>query len=165
MGMMNNIKAKLVGKFAGGALSKVFAGGITRYLLALILGLITICGVQRCTIDRLHVEAGMAEFAIDNLVAANKHNQGQLKRVTKIAQECAIMRKRASDNVLVATERLRAEQDRVAELTARQQNEITQIIDKDIKTTECIDTLPIPPRASELLIEAASSANRGSRSS
>ena len=114
-------------------------------------------------ITGLHEDIGAIESAVTLLIETNTQNYVTVQRLEKELQRCTYMRTLAEANSQEATERAgrRTKDAYIASDTRR--DEINEHIQADSSASDACGTLP--DRVTELLIEAANSANRGSKDS
>lgn len=112
-------------------------------------------------ISSLHEDIGAYEVTVNNLVSANLSTRDSLDQVEELLQQCLQKRANAENKADIARQEL-AKKQREA---YRASDERRDSIEEDIDTSnpECVPS-SLSPRATELLIESARSANRGTDS-
>jgi hypothetical protein len=137
-------------------------GGYLAVIMALIVaaGGITI-GVMGKRIEKLNRNLGVAETAIAAAIEANADNQETIDKLEVLLDECVKLRAEAEVNVDIIMREL-IERALITKQEADERSEqIEQIVQSDPNADDCIAVAVVPSRATELLITAATSANRG----
>lgn len=144
-----------------GFLLKFFGGmSLTGYIITgLLTALVTLSVYSTYLnhkVDKLKEEAAASEVAMNYAVEANRNNQQELDKAIAQLRRCVEQRDAAERSALEMQRRLfnmsREIEDRNDELASKINNEVAN-------APNGCDS-PVPPRVTELLIEAARSANR-----
>lgn len=134
-------------------------GVITLYFigaLVVALGVAIVIGkFQSNKIEKLHKQVAAYEVVTDAYVQALEQQQIAINDVIKINEECVSLREQAEIRAIEAERRLQAALNRSFIRSQERVNEIN----KDNRVAVC--SSPVPARTVELLVEAATSANRG----
>lgn len=105
-------------------------------------------------IGNLHEDIAVANVKVQILVDLNAYNLIATRDLERELQRCVFMRSQVEVNALKATEKF----SKASRASYKESDKRRDGIDAAIKASD--DTEFLPPRATELLIEAARSANR-----
>lgn len=109
-------------------------------------------------ISSLHEDIGAYEATVNNLVGANLDTRESLDQVEELLQACMAKRNNADNKASEARQEIARKQKEAYIASDERRDAVEDEI--ELSQANCIPAT-LPPRAAELLIDAARSANRG----
>lgn len=150
---------KFLSNFFGGL---SIAGYAIVGLGTVLLGSWVVMWFMANNIEGLNEELGAQKAAVELLVNTNIDNQKSLNEVSEQLYRCTEMRANADQQALKAIQELALRTKEAYKLSDERKDEIVNLVEGTLN--ECIAGATVPPRVTELLIDAASSANQGAES-